>query len=59
MDTPLLSTGIPGLDHTLGGDLPANRLKLVQGDPGEGVRQADAGAGCPKRSGVDFAETDL
>jgi len=36
MDTALLSTGIPGLDHTLGGGLPANRLYLVQGDPGVG-----------------------
>ena len=29
-------TGIPGLDHILGGGLPRNHLYLVQGDPGAG-----------------------
>ena len=28
--------GVPGLDAVLGGGLPANRLYLVQGDPGVG-----------------------
>jgi circadian clock protein KaiC len=32
----LVSTGIPGLDHILGGGLTANRLYLTQGDPGTG-----------------------
>lgn len=32
----LVHTGIPGLDEILGGGLPANRLYLVQGDPGVG-----------------------
>ena len=31
-----LATGIPALDLILGGGLPANRLYLVQGDPGSG-----------------------
>lgn len=30
------STGIPGLDHILGGGLPANHLYLVEGTPGTG-----------------------
>jgi circadian clock protein KaiC len=30
------ATGIEGLDHVVGGGLPANRLYLVQGDPGVG-----------------------
>jgi circadian clock protein KaiC len=30
------STGIPGLDHILGGGLPANHLYLVEGTPGAG-----------------------
>ncbi|MDQ6880830.1 MAG: AAA family ATPase [Pseudomonadota bacterium] len=30
------STGIPGLDHILGGGLPANHLFLVEGTPGAG-----------------------
>ena len=30
------STGIPGLDHLLQGGLPANRIYLVEGDPGTG-----------------------
>jgi circadian clock protein KaiC len=33
---PLASTGIPGLDHVLGGGLPRNRVYLVEGDPGSG-----------------------
>ncbi|HKB77597.1 MAG TPA: ATPase domain-containing protein, partial [Myxococcales bacterium] len=31
-----VSTGIEGLDHILGGGLPAARFHLVQGDPGAG-----------------------
>jgi len=34
-DTRLL-TGIPGLDMLLSGGLPANRLHLIEGDPGTG-----------------------
>ncbi|HZO54509.1 MAG TPA: ATPase domain-containing protein [Bryobacteraceae bacterium] len=30
------TTGIPGLDEVLGGGLPANRLYVVEGDPGSG-----------------------
>jgi circadian clock protein KaiC len=33
---PRLSTGIEGLDDVLNGGLPANRVYLVQGDPGVG-----------------------
>ncbi|HEY2907088.1 MAG TPA: ATPase domain-containing protein [Vicinamibacterales bacterium] len=33
---PLASVGIDGLDQILGGGLPANRLYLVEGDPGSG-----------------------
>src|SRR5688572_11440233 len=32
----LLSTGIKGLDEVLCGGLPANRIYLVEGDPGAG-----------------------
>ena len=32
----ICTTGIPGLDHILGGGLPAHRVYLVQGDPGVG-----------------------
>lgn len=35
-DTPLISTGIPGLDHILNGGLPPYRLYLIAGDPGVG-----------------------
>jgi len=31
-----VSTGVPGLDHVLGGGLPRNRLYLLSGDPGAG-----------------------
>src|SRR6185503_10557785 len=31
-----LRTGVSGLDEILGGGLPANRLYLIQGDPGTG-----------------------
>ncbi|HKG13703.1 MAG TPA: ATPase domain-containing protein, partial [Pyrinomonadaceae bacterium] len=31
-----LATGSAGLDQVLGGGLPANRLYLVEGDPGAG-----------------------
>jgi circadian clock protein KaiC len=34
--TAFASTGISGLDEVLGGGLPANRLFLVEGDPGSG-----------------------
>lgn len=30
------STGIDGLDHVLGGGLPADRMYLISGDPGVG-----------------------
>lgn len=33
---PLVSTGIAGLDHVLGGGLPQNRVYLIEGDPGSG-----------------------
>src|SRR6185436_20906276 len=29
-------TGIPGLDHLVGGGLPAHRIHLVEGHPGAG-----------------------
>ena len=32
----VVSTGLPGLDHILGGGLPAARFHLVQGNPGSG-----------------------
>jgi circadian clock protein KaiC len=35
-DGDVLSTGIRGLDEILSGGFPANRLYLVQGDPGTG-----------------------
>src|SRR6478672_6291454 len=31
-----VSTGIEGLDHLLGGGLPAQRVYLIEGDPGSG-----------------------
>ncbi len=34
--TPTKSTGIPGLDQLLNGGLPADRVYLVEGDPGTG-----------------------
>jgi circadian clock protein KaiC len=34
--TPLVETGIDGLDHALGGGLTPNRVYLVEGDPGSG-----------------------
>lgn len=34
--SPLTTTGIPGLDHVLGGGLPANRVFLIEGLPGTG-----------------------
>jgi circadian clock protein KaiC len=36
MAEQLISSGIAGLDHVLRGGLPAERLYLVQGDPGVG-----------------------
>jgi circadian clock protein KaiC len=36
MQTPLCSTGIPGLDDILRGGLPRKRFYLVEGDPGVG-----------------------
>lgn len=33
---PLVPTGIEGLDNVLGGGLTANRLYLIEGDPGSG-----------------------
>jgi len=30
------STGVAGLDHILGGGLPANHLYLIEGTPGSG-----------------------
>ena len=35
-DREVVSTGIPGLDAVLAGGLPANRLYLLEGDPGSG-----------------------
>jgi circadian clock protein KaiC len=34
--TQICATGVEGMDHILGGGLPANRLYLVEGDPGVG-----------------------
>ena len=34
--SPVKSTGISGLDHLLKGGLPADRIYLVEGDPGTG-----------------------
>jgi circadian clock protein KaiC len=31
-----VETGIPGLDHLLGGGFPANRMHLIEGRPGSG-----------------------
>lgn len=36
MLSPLLTTGISGLDDVLGGGLTPNRIYLVEGDPGSG-----------------------
>ena len=36
MDSAKVSTGIPGLDNVLNGGLTANRIYLVEGDPGSG-----------------------
>src|SRR5688500_868534 len=36
LDSPRLSTGIPGLDDLLDGGFPSDRLYLIQGDPGTG-----------------------
>jgi circadian clock protein KaiC len=33
---PVTTTGIPGLDHVLGGGLPENRVFLIEGLPGTG-----------------------
>ena len=33
---PVLKTGIPGLDNILGGGFPAQRLFLIEGEPGAG-----------------------
>ncbi|HLH39705.1 MAG TPA: ATPase domain-containing protein [Bryobacteraceae bacterium] len=38
--TKTISTGIAGLDHILGGGLTANRLYLIEGDPGAGKTTA-------------------
>jgi circadian clock protein KaiC len=32
----ICGTGVPGMDHVLGGGLPAHRMYLVEGDPGVG-----------------------
>ena len=32
----IAATGIAGLDDVLGGGFPANRLYLIEGDPGVG-----------------------
>src|SRR5436189_5031906 len=34
--TPLVATGIPGLDDVLGGGFTPNRVYLVEGNPGSG-----------------------
>ncbi|RYZ85982.1 MAG: circadian clock protein KaiC, partial [Proteobacteria bacterium] len=36
LSTAFISTGIPGLDHVLGGGLTKERLYLLEGDPGSG-----------------------
>jgi circadian clock protein KaiC len=36
MTSPRVETAIEGLDAILGGGLPADRLYLVEGDPGTG-----------------------
>ena len=33
---PRVSTGVPGLDDILAGGLVANRLYLIEGQPGDG-----------------------
>jgi circadian clock protein KaiC len=33
---PLVATGIPGLDDILAGGFPANRIYLIEGNPGSG-----------------------
>ncbi len=35
-DAPVIGTGVPGLDEILEGGLPAERLYLVEGEPGAG-----------------------
>jgi len=67
MDTPLRSTGIPGLDHPLGGGLAASRPYLDQGDPCvgkttpglrillEGVRRGES---CPYTSSESHPEVE-
>jgi circadian clock protein KaiC len=35
-DVELCATGVEGLDHVLGGGLPAHRMYVVEGDPGVG-----------------------
>ncbi len=34
--TPVVTTGVPGLDEVLRGGLPSQRIYLVEGDPGSG-----------------------
>ena len=36
VDLQLLATNVPGLDHTLGGGLPALSFNLIAGGPGTG-----------------------
>ncbi|OYY48311.1 MAG: circadian clock protein KaiC, partial [Polaromonas sp. 24-62-144] len=36
VSSALLSSGIPGLDNILGGGLTADRIYLVEGEPGTG-----------------------
>jgi circadian clock protein KaiC len=35
-DLPLVATGIPGLDDVLEGGFTANRVYLIEGNPGSG-----------------------
>src|SRR5436305_278201 len=52
----LSTTGTPGLDHILGGGFTANRLYLIEGDPGAGKTTL---ALCYLMEGAKRGETGL